>query len=391
METEKLLIALCRTALDGGGGDASLFASIDDESWSMLYRLAKHHDLAHLVAEATGLLSLAPPEEIRAKLEKQSMIALYRTEQMSWELASLTAVLTEAKIPHLPLKGSVLRSYYRSPELRLSCDIDLLVRPDDLARAKETLTCKLGYTEGDVGPHDVQLYAPSGLHVELHFDLIESGFFPEAAAILADVWRYASPVCVGSYTLCLSDEAFYFYHIAHMAKHFSFTGGCGVRPFLDLYVLYREGKCGGDAERARLLSSGGLALFEEAAVGLMRVWMMECEPTALTSSLSDFVLTGGTYGITRNRVAAERGRGKSRFRYLLARLFPPLSSMRFRFPVLKRAPILLPLCYFLRLLSPLWSGRYRRLLREARTSGSITEQESAEVGELLLELGLLKG
>ena len=60
----------------------------------------------------------------------------------------------------------------------------------------------------------------------------------------------------------MTDEFFYFYHIAHMAKHFE-NGGCGIRPFVDLVVLDRM-----DSEnfskRDELLKSGGLLQFARA-------------------------------------------------------------------------------------------------------------------------------
>ena len=391
MENEKLLIALCRAALSDTAPDASFLASLDAEGWSSLYRLAKHHDLAHLVAEATERFALGIPEELARKLEKQSMIALYRTEQMTHELAALTEALSDAEIPHLPLKGSVLRTYYPSPTLRLSCDIDLLVKKCDLERARAVLTDRLGYTDGGEGSHDVQMYAPSGLHVELHFDLIESGCLSEASALLENVWDHASANGETPYTYVLSDEAFYFYHVAHMAKHFSNTGGCGVRPFLDLFVLHRAERCGDCAARAELLARGGLTAFEEAAVGLMRVWMADGEPTPLTEALSSFVLTGGVYGVVENRVAVERGKGKSRIRYLLSRLFPPYRFMKVRYPLLRRLPILLPFCYALRILSPLWSGRRRQLLREVKATGAVSGEELASTASLLSSLGLTSG
>jgi hypothetical protein len=389
MRDELLLLSLCRAALGEAVEDREPLAALDEKGWTSLYRLAKHHDLAHLAARGVSQLSLSPPEEILSKLNKQAMIALYRTEQVSFELASLTEALNRAGIAHLPLKGSVLRAYYPSPELRLSCDIDLLVSKDDLARARELLTSSLGYTDKGEQSHDVQLYAPSGLHVELHFDLIESDALAEAAALLGDVWRYASPSEKGSYTYRLLDEMFYFYHIAHMAKHFTVTGGCGVRPFLDLHVLHRAGRCGDEGARKHLLSIGGLATFEEAALELARVWMEDGAPTPRAEAMASFVLTGGVYGVVENRVSLAYGRGKGRFAYVLSRLFPPFSFMCARYPLLKRLPILLPLCYLLRLFSPLWSGRARLLAREARASRSISREESLGARALLSELGLL--
>ena len=388
MEYESLLLTLCRAALTEDSLDASALSALDADGWGELYRLAKHHDLCHIVAEGVSRLAVSPPDGILSKLERQRMIALYRTEQMTFELASLTAVLGERSIPHLPLKGSVLRELYPSPELRLSCDIDLLVSRRDLAAAREALV-SIGYTDEGENSHDVQLYAPSGLHVELHFDLIESGYLPEAAALLEDVFRYASPEPDRPFTYRLSDEMFYFYHIAHMAKHFSVTGGCGVRPFLDLFILSLAGRCGDADARAELLLRGGLSAFEAAATELSQIWMRGEAHTPRSAALSSFVLTGGVYGAVENRVAVSRGKGKGRLAYLLSRLLPSYRFMIFRYPILRRLPILLPFLYVVRILSPLWSGRRRQILREARVSTGVSSETLHGTEALLSELGLL--
>ena len=54
--------------------------------------------------------------------------------------------------------------------------------------------------------------------------------------VLAQIWDTAVSAGPGSHRLLLADEMFYFYHIAHMVKHFE-VGGCGIRPFLDLWIM----------------------------------------------------------------------------------------------------------------------------------------------------------
>ena len=53
MDTEKHLLKLCRAALgEDTPEDAALLSSLDGDAWTAVYRLAKHHDLGHLVAAA---------------------------------------------------------------------------------------------------------------------------------------------------------------------------------------------------------------------------------------------------------------------------------------------------------------------------------------------------
>ena len=88
---------------------------LTDEELAKLYKLAKSHDLAHLVGDALIKNDLIGDGEIKAKFQKQMMLAVYRYEKINYELGRLRKVLNEAKIPFIPLKGSVLRKYYPEP------------------------------------------------------------------------------------------------------------------------------------------------------------------------------------------------------------------------------------------------------------------------------------
>ena len=147
--------------------------SLTDEELAKLYKLAKSHDLAHLVGDALIKNNLIGDSEVKAKFQKQMMLAVYRYEKINHELGRLRKVLNEAKIPFIPLKGSVLRRYYPEPWMRTSCDIDILIHESDLERAVAMLVDKLAYKREFKGSHDISLFSDYGVHLELHYSLIE--------------------------------------------------------------------------------------------------------------------------------------------------------------------------------------------------------------------------
>ena len=73
------------------------------------------------------------------------MTAVYRYERINYELNCLTEALNQAEMPFIPLKGSILRQYYPEPWMRTSCDIDILVREEDIDAATQAIEKKLGY------------------------------------------------------------------------------------------------------------------------------------------------------------------------------------------------------------------------------------------------------
>ena len=60
--------------------------SFTDKELAKLYRLAKSHDLAHLVGDALIKNNLIGDSEVKAKFQKQIMLAVYRYEKINYEL-----------------------------------------------------------------------------------------------------------------------------------------------------------------------------------------------------------------------------------------------------------------------------------------------------------------
>ena len=139
------------------------------ELLAKLYTLSKSHDLAHLVGDALTKNNIIGDGEIKAKFQNQMMLAVYRYEKINYELGRLREAMNEAKIPFIPLKGSVIRQYYPKPWMRTSCDIDILVHESDLERAVAILVDKLAYKRESKGSHDISLFSDYGVHLELHY------------------------------------------------------------------------------------------------------------------------------------------------------------------------------------------------------------------------------
>ena len=144
-------ILLSSVRVQACGAERVAFGDVEPEVLKGVYSLAKAHDMAHVVAaelEAQGLLP-AVGDEIGDKLRKQQMLAIFRYERISYELEEICRVFESNGIQHMPLKGSVIRRYYTEPWMRTSSDIDILVHPEDLERAKVVLCDELEYTRGE--------------------------------------------------------------------------------------------------------------------------------------------------------------------------------------------------------------------------------------------------
>lgn len=347
-------------------------------------RASAGHDVAHLVA--LGLRNNRILTEEKNAIEKTIFKSAYRYEQLKHEYDNLCSSLEMAKIPFLPLKGSVLRDYYPEPWMRTSCDIDVLVHREDLDRAIAHLRENLKYVEGEHATHDVSFFSPTGVHVELHFDLVEEGRANNAIAVLSRVWENVFLREGSQYHYEMSDAFFYFYHIAHMAKHFE-TGGCGIRPFIDLWILdHMEGV--DISARDELLTKGGLMKFTERSRSLSDAWLGESELDEVLRQMQDFLLRGGVYGSTDNRVALQQKEKGGRFGYIMSRLFIPYEKLKRYYPILEKHRWLMPFMQIRRWFMLLRPDVAKMAKREMEVNGKLDKSKADKTGALLKEIGL---
>ena len=268
--------------------------------------------------------------------------------------------------------------------MRTSSDVDVLVKPEDLEKAAGTLA-GAGYEKMCETAHDVSFLSPNKWHVELHHTLIEEFRRPATAEVLGRVWAYSAPAFEGSFEYRMRDEMFYYYHVAHMVKHFE-GGGCGVRSFADLWLL--EHRTAFDrAAREELLKEGGIAVFADYARRLSEIWFSCRENDPSLDDFAHFVLNGGVYGTVGQAVLTRKSKSdKKGARYLFSRLFPPAKIMKGRYPALQKRPALLPFYYTRRMFSLLRPKTRRRATAEINAEKKTDEAAAERAAALMKQL-----
>lgn len=376
------LFALLRTQILGVGELCDGQKAEITENAAALFGLSRAHDMAHLVGFS---LFEARLSTVYPAFERDHMMAVFRHEGLAFELSQIRETLEKAKIPFIPLKGALIRDLYPEPWMRTSCDVDVLVHREDARKAASYLCDTLGYRIKEETRHDLSLFSEGGVHVELHFSLINEGKNNAGDALLARAWEHAEPV-LGGYEHRLTDPFFYTYHVAHMARHFA-AGGCGIRSFLDLWLLDAQ-QCD-DAARLAMIESAGLSAFLRAARDLCRRWFdgeENHDPHLL--AVERFVLFGGAYGSKHNYVTLQQKKRGGKFGYILSRLFIPYEQMKYIYPVLQKAPVLLPIFWVWRWIEHLLRGGAKRSAEELRRNQSLSAEERDSVDQMMRKLGL---
>lgn len=381
--TVKLLFALLRSAVGGDLLSKEERALYSDTCLQKLTALAQRHDVAHLLAYGMIKNGLC---NNNGGANEEIMKAAYRTELVSSELDSICSILEEMKIPFIPLKGAFMRDCYPEPWMRTSCDIDILVRGEDIEGVTDALIKQYGYEYRGRDTRVISMNTANKVHLELHCRLAELDTSVKAAKVLESVWNKAFLRSGYTYWHEMSDDMFYFYHIAHMAKHFEY-GGCGIKPFIDLYILdAREGAdIGAENE---LLERGKLLEFAEAVRRLCKIWFCAYEHDALTRQAEEYILRGGVFGTEANYKSVQQQKKDEGLKYLLSKIFIPYHDIKFHYPILEKHKWLLPVMEVRRWGKLIFCGHIRRVANDLQNSNGTTADETERIKSLFEFMGL---
>lgn len=381
-QLRKIMLSLITCEIQDNGIDESIKASLKDTTIFLeLYKFSKKHDLSHLVASSLSKNDMLAQDEVSRKFQQQMMMAVYRYEQKKYAFNNVKQILEEAEIPYIPLKGSVIQKYYPSSWLRTSCDIDILIHREDTGRAITVLS-KAGYIrQTDMTTHDYSFIAPGKVHLELHYTLDQGEQLKKVNSILNKVWDYSTLDDSTQYGYQMSDDFFLLYHLAHMAKHF-IGGGCGIRPFIDLWLLKKNGYCN-SLQLNELLRKANLTTFYESTMKLIGVWFEGEAHSAVTEQLELFILTGGVYGTASNSAAVKAARGESKLRSFFKLMFLPRKSLEVIYPNLRKHPILYPFYQIKRWLRFFNYNKRKQVLSIVAARNSVTAEKKDDIKHLL--------
>lgn len=368
-----------------------------------LHALAAAHKLVPVVYESLGAASPLFGAA-RPRWKQETLLAVALQARRTDAAKRLCRALGAADVPYALVKGLVCRSLYPHPDHRASADEDLFVLPEHRARAEAALTAQ-GFTRTDGAETESKWLEPeSGLAVELHLRLFSDDYAAERrmnAYFAAAMARCAALELDGAPVRTLAPQDHFLLLVCHARKHFHYSG-FGLRTLCDLGLFAtRYGAQFDWAEIRRTLASVGGWTFCAHALRICREYLVydpaaagfDPQPDGPDEPMLADVLAAGVYGqstmgrvhsaniVLQNMKSAEQGGGQSG---VLRALFPGRAALAGRYPVLNRAPVLLPAAWLARL------GRYGAdLLRGRLARGSAAE--SLALGKQRTELMRLYG
>lgn len=359
--------------------------SVTPDMLKQLYALSKQHDMAHIVAAALEKNNLLGEDEISKKMRNSMYMAVWRDELREKELQQIYQLFEEEHIAFIPLKGAVIRELYPEPWMRTSCDIDILVREEEVERAKDVLVSKLSYRVDKYLYRDISLYSDSNVHIELHHSIMEN--MSNIDQLLGKVWEYASGVIKGGVQYQMIPEYFMFHLFAHMSFHFM-QGGCGIRNFVDIWLL--ESKLEYDKNIVnRFCETCGIGEFVEYVRKLIRVWFGDDLHDAVSERMHMYIVDGGLYGTIKSSLVTGNVLRNGKMQYLLHRVFMPYRDLCIIYPKLRKKRVLYPYYTLRRWVRFINAKRVKRVIGEIKTQQGVTPECMQNMRELFEKLKLM--
>ena len=316
-----------------------------DDNIAFYATLSKHHSLMALFYKAVKDTDADINENNLKRLEEYYFANVRKVALFEKERKGLYEFLNNNQIDFLPLKGIIIKDYYLDQNTREFADNDILF-PASKDKMIKDYFVKRGYKSEYFrkSNHDIYQKKPF-FNFEMHRALfMEREEGREFSKFFKDYLKN-SQIKEG-YEHYLSKEDFYIYFLAHAFKHFD-NSGCGIRTLIDCYLYLKQNELDFNYINQELGKIGLLEFSNKFSTLAIKVFD-EQELNDEEKEMLLFIASSGTYGTLENSVTKgvkERGR----FRYLMRRIFPPMSFYKTAYPRLYKTKVLIPLAWFMRL------------------------------------------
>lgn len=358
-------------------------------NWQQLLKIGQQHQITPLLYYGLVHAKIKPPPAVEASLYKVTVSAVLITQNQQHALKAVCRAFEQNGICYLPLKGAVLQQLYAKPEQRLMSDADLLIKPEQYEKIK-TILVGLGFLQGQESNHELIWHKPGALHLELHKMLIPS-YNRDYFAYYGNGWKLAKPTKTSRF--CFSPEDEFIYLFTHFAKHYR-DGGIGLKHAVDLFVFTNANPALNQSYILAELKKLQLLSFYQNVSAMLRCWFSGESANKVTDFLTQRIFQSGAYGTPKGRVIAQGTKAAKavsaknvRAKKLLQMVFLPYGGMSQRYPVLKKAPVLLPFFWVVRWADTLVFHR-SHIRRQQRVLQTLKQKEIENYQQQLNFVGL---
>ena len=366
----------------------------DDLDWNYIYQVCYNQRISSIVYKAIKDNGIAVPSDYLRHFQILTLKEVKTDHDQIRLLDLVFKSFEENDIPYIPLKGSFSKYLYPKTEFRQMADADIYV---DFSKCNQidTVMEQLGfvfYGETSLDVHDV--WEKDEFKIELHKAFFESSFgmnefFEARANQVLSTNRSGARA-----DLDINDHLIY--SVAHLAKH-CIEGANRIRNLTDIYVLKNRQDIDPDYLE-RSLDEINLKLFYEVICKALDEWFNDKVFSEESEELFSSILAVSkeateTKAYYVSAFTENAGRKKisiwQKVKYCFKVFFLPFKNMAIIYPVLNKAPVLLPLMYLWRPFHKLFTS-HRRIKRFMKVSVKEADKSIDRYKNSMKKLGLEK-
>jgi len=136
------------------------------------------------------------------------------------------------------------------------------------------------------------------------------------------------------------------------------------------------------------LKRAGLDVFYSRMLDMIGIWFGSSPHNEMSRRIEDYVLRGGVYGTKTNQLAVQQEQAGSKLRQILKRIFMPYRTLKIKYPILERYPILTPFFEVVRWINMVRKKRLKGYAKELDVIVAMDKEKLAEINRLLKDVGL---
>ena len=315
--------------------------------------LAPHHMDALIYAGAVNC-GIPQSSPIMKQLFQRYCRHLLISEGQLRQIRRISEAFEENGIDYLPLKGCRMKHLYPKPELRNMGDADILIRMEQYPEIMPIME-SLGFAIGKETTHELR-WNHRELKVELHKRLMPF-HHDDFCNYFGSGWQTASQHTGHCWSMSEEDE--WLFNFTHFTKHFR-ENGIGCRHLVDLWVFLQNHTGMDEVYLRKELKKMHLLEFYHNILSVIAVWFEDAVSDEKSLFITDYIFSCGSWGNMENHVLYQQLRsGKTltgttnKVLYLWQAAFPGIRFLRIKYPILNKAPWMLPAAWMHRLISKL--------------------------------------
>ena len=349
--------------------------------YKKLYRLCACHSVSIIVFDALDGIKDELPRAFLEALKRSVRRHIIKDVQSDADQKTVMNAFENGGVKYMPLKGYHLKTLYPKTEMRYASDCDILIDVREIKKVRMIVKEWGLKIKRHDEHHDIVYFDETKSIFELH-KMLFVGKLGEYFGVgfekakLKDGYKYYYE---------LSPEDFYITMLAHSAYHFAEGGGVGIRHLTDIFVFRRKYDLNEEYLKTEL-EKCGLRIFQLQFEKLEKYFFEDGESDEFILQLADYVLSSSLLGNEKKKSASDISANDTKANTIFRIIFPPVSKMKFSYPILKKAVFLLPLFYVVRWFRVLFKTPKR--LSKMKQIKAVSEAEIEEVKRIREGLGI---